>query len=162
VTRWLDENQQWHWRAYIYATTLLREKLSRELQEAHGLTLADYEILVRLSEAPERRLRMSQLADATLASRSRLSHQIDRLEKSGLVRREACETDRRGAHAVLTEQGWDALVAAAPTHVSGVREHLVDLLAPEQFAALGDALAVVARHLESPDLPAEPVAERSA
>jgi DNA-binding MarR family transcriptional regulator len=162
VTRWLDENQQWHWRAYIYATTLLHEKLSRELQDAHGLTLADYEILVRLSEAPDRQLRMSHLAEATLASRSRLSHQIDRLAKQGLVRREACETDRRGANAVLTEHGWDTLVEAAPTHVAGVREHLVDLLTPEQFAALGDALAVVARHLESPDLPAEPAVERSA
>jgi DNA-binding MarR family transcriptional regulator len=105
---------------------------------------------------------MSHLADATLSSRSRLSHQIDRLEKQGLVRREACETDRRGANAVLTQHGWDTLVEAAPTHVSGVREHLVDLLTPDQFAALGDALAVVARHLESPDLPAEPVVERSA
>ena len=155
MTRWLDETEQRHWRAYIYATTLLHEKLSRELQEAHGITLADYEILVRLSEAPERRLRMSHLADATLASRSRLSHQIDRLEKADLVRREACETDRRGSNAVLTAHGWDALVEAAPTHVAGVREHLVDLLTPEQFADLGDALAVVARHLNSPDLPAE-------
>ena len=151
MTRWLDVEQQRHWRAYIAATTLLQERLSRELQAAHGLTMADYEILVRLSESPGRSLRMSLLADHTLASRSRLSHQVDRLEKAGLVVREACESDRRGANAVLTEHGWEVLVAAAPTHVGGVREHLVDQLTPEQFAALGEACAKVVDHLQSPD-----------
>lgn len=151
MTRWLDAEEQQYWRAYIAATTLLLERLSRELQAAHGLTMADYEILVRLSESPQRSLRMSTLAEHTLASRSRLSHQVDRLEKAGLVVREACESDRRGANAVLTEQGWEVLVAAAPTHVSGVREHLVDQLTPEQFAALGEACALVAEHLQSPD-----------
>jgi len=148
MTEWLTTEQQQHWRAYLAATTLLDEKLSRELQAAHGLTLADYEILVRLSEAPDRRLRMSQLAAHTLASRSRLSHQVDRLEKSGVVERQACESDRRGANAVLTQHGWDVLVAAAPTHVSGVRRHLVDLLTAEEFAAMGKALAIVASHLQ--------------
>jgi DNA-binding MarR family transcriptional regulator len=148
MTRWLSAEQQQHWRAYITATTLLHERLSRELQAEHGLTMADYEILVRLSEAPDRSLRMSQLADFTLASRSRLSHQVDRLEKAGLVEREPCESDRRGANAVLTEHGWQALVAAAPTHVAGVRAHLVDQLTDRQFAALGEALAVVAAHLQ--------------
>jgi DNA-binding MarR family transcriptional regulator len=148
VTRWLTHEQQQHWRAYIAATTLLGERLSRELQAEHGLSMADYEILVRLSEAPERRMRMSQLAEFTLASRSRLSHQVDRLEKVGLVERTPCAEDRRGANAVLTEQGWNLLVQAAPTHVEGVRAHLVDQLTPEQFAALGDALSVVAQHLQ--------------
>jgi DNA-binding MarR family transcriptional regulator len=119
------------------------------------MTMADYEILVRLSEAPDRRLRMSELADNTLSSRSRLSHQVDRLEKAGWVAREACETDRRGANAVLTDHGFSVLESAAPTHVAGVREHLVDLLTPEQFAALGTALAVVAEHLQSPDCEAQ-------
>jgi DNA-binding MarR family transcriptional regulator len=157
MTRWLAADQQQHWRAYIAATTLLTDKLNREMQAAHGIPMADYEILVRLSEAPDRRLRMSQLAEFTLASRSRLSHQIDRLEKVGLVVREACETDKRGANAVLTELGWTTLVAAAPTHVTGVREHFVDLLTDEQFAALGDALAIVADHLQ-----AEPDCENDA
>ena len=148
MTQWLDQDQQRHWRAYITATTLLGARLSRELQTAHGITIADYEILVRLSEAPDRRLRMSQLAEHTLASRSRLSHQVDRLEKVGLVERTACAEDRRGANAVLTEKGWTLLVEAAPTHVGGVREHLVDQLTPEQFGELGDALAVVAQHLQ--------------
>lgn len=151
MTRWLSTEQQRHWRAYIAATELLQDRLSRELQTAHGLTLADYEILVRLSEAPDRQLRMSQLADVTLSSRSRLSHQIDRMEKADLVRREACESDRRGANAVLTEHGWEVLVAAAPTHVTGVREHFVDLLSDKEFAALGKALAVVADHLVNGD-----------
>ena len=151
MTKWLSAEQQSTWRAYIAATTLLNDRLSRELQAAHGLTMSDYEILVRLSEAPARQLRMSQLADFTLVSRSRLSHQIDRLEKSGLVVREACETDRRGANAVLTETGWELLVEAAPTHVDGVREHFVDQLDEAQFAALGEALAVVAEHLQTRD-----------
>ena len=148
MTRWLSVQQQQHWRAYIAATTLLDERLSRELQAAHGLTMADYEILVRLSEAPEQRLRMSQLASCTLASRSRLSHQVDRLEKAGLVERQACESDRRGANAVLTELGRTSLVAAAPTHVEGVRRHFVDQLTDDQFTALGEALALVAAHLQ--------------
>jgi DNA-binding MarR family transcriptional regulator len=147
----LTAEQQKHWRAYLAASTLLQDRLSRELQASHGLTMADYEILVRLSESSERRLRMSELADSTLASRSRLSHQVDRLEKAGLVRREACEHDRRGANAVLTEHGMSVLVAAAPTHVEGVREHLVDLLTDREFAALGKACAVLADHLQSPD-----------
>jgi DNA-binding MarR family transcriptional regulator len=147
MTQWLDAEQQSYWRAYIAATELLSDRLSRELQAEHGLTLADYEILVRLSEAEDRQLRMSQLADVTLSSRSRLSHQIDRMEKAGLVRREACESDRRGANAVLTEHGWQTLVAAAPSHVAGVREHLVDVLTDKEFAALGKALGKVAEHL---------------
>lgn len=151
TTRWLTAEQQKHWRAYIAATELLQDRLSRELQASHGLTLSDYEILVRLSEAPDRRLRMSELADYTLSSRSRLSHQVDRLENQGLVERQACETDRRGANAVLTDKGWELLVAAAPTHVEGVREHLVDLLSDKEFAAVGKALATVAEHLQSPD-----------
>ena len=151
MTRWLSSEQQSYWRAYIAATELLQDRLSRELQAAHRLTLADYEILVRLSESPDRAMRMSQLADITLSSRSRLSHQIDRMEKDDLVRREACEHDRRGANAVLTDHGWEALVAAAPTHVSGVREHLVDVLSEKEFAALGKALAKVADRLQTGD-----------
>lgn len=151
MTQWLNAEQQQHWRAFLAATTLLSDRLSRELQASHGLSLADYEILVRLSEADGRRLRMSHLAESTLASRSRLSHQIDRMERAGLVVREPCEDDRRGANAVLTERGWTLLVAAAPSHVDGVREHLVDLLTEEQFRALGQACSVVADHLQTPE-----------
>jgi DNA-binding MarR family transcriptional regulator len=150
MTEWLDPDQQRRWRAWIAAATLLTERLSRELQASHGLSMADYEILVRLSEAEGRRLRMSTLANSTMASRSRLTHQIDRMVKAGLVRREACPQDGRGQHAVMTDVGWDKLVSAAPDHVASVRQHMVNILSPEQFAALGDASARLAEALEEP------------
>lgn len=149
MTRWLSEEEQGHWRAWLAASLLLNDKLSRDLQDVHDLTIADYEILVNLSEAPERRLRMSELAEATLSSRSRLSHQVDRMARSGLVEREACADDRRGSFAVLTEHGWDVLVSAAPDHVESVRQHLLDVLTPAEFAALGRACAKVADSLGS-------------
>ena len=102
---------------------------------------------MRLSEVPDRRLRMSDLAEATLSSRSRLSHQIDRMERAGFVERQVCSDDRRGSFAVMTEQGWRTLVAAAPDHVAGVREHLVDQLSCAEFSALGSACQQVADHL---------------
>lgn len=149
MTRWLNEEQQRNWRAWLSASQLLNDQLSRELQEKHGLTIADYEILVRLSEAPDRRLRMSDLAEQTLSSRSRLSHQIDRMERAGLVERQVCADDRRGSFAVLTEHGWTSLVAAAPDHVESVRVHLVDQLSDDEFAALGGACRRVADHLDA-------------
>jgi DNA-binding MarR family transcriptional regulator len=148
VTRWLSPTEQKHWRAWLTASALLSEQLQRELQETHGLSLADYEILVRLSEAPDRRLRMSELARKALSSRSRLSHQISRMEALDLVSRQPCADDKRGQWAILTDHGWDALVAAAPEHVEGVRTHLLDPLTAAEFAALGRACAKVATHLE--------------
>lgn len=143
MTRWLTADEQQHWRAWLAASRVLNERLSRDLQEQHDLTLADYEILVNLSEAPDRRLRMSDLAEATLASRSRLSHQIDRMERAGLVERQSCTDDRRGWFAALTDHGWDTVVAAAPDHVESVRQVLLDVLGPGEFAALGEACAKV-------------------
>jgi DNA-binding MarR family transcriptional regulator len=146
MTHWLDEEQQQHWRAWIAANSLLTDAFSRDLQESHGLTLADYEILVRLSESGSpgadesgRRMRMSELAEATLSSRSRLSHQIDRMERAGYVERVPCTDDKRGFFAALTPKGWDTLVAAAPSHVDSVRARIVDVLTPEEFIALGTA-----------------------
>ncbi len=150
MTRWLSEDEQRSWRAWLAAALLLQDRLNRELQGQHGLTMADYEILVRLSEAPDRRLRMSDLAEMTLSSRSRLSHQIDRMEKAGLVERQLCADDRRGAFAALTPDGWDTLVIAAPDHVESVRAHLVDVLSAKEFAALGSACRKVADHLGEP------------
>ena len=149
MTRWLSEEQQKNWRAWLTASTLLNDQLSRDLQETHGITIADYEILVRLSETPDRRLRMSELASQTLSSRSRLSHQIDRMERAGFVERQTCADDRRGAFAVMTDQGWTTLVAAAPDHVKSVRTHLVDQLSDEEFASLGAACERVAAHLNA-------------
>jgi DNA-binding MarR family transcriptional regulator len=145
VTRWLTDAEQASWRAWIEASNTLNNQLSADLQRQHDLTLADYEILVQLSENPERRLRMSELAEATLASRSRLTHQVDRLVKRGWIERQECELDRRGSFAALTEEGWQAIVAAAPDHVESVRAYLVDALGPEEFAALGAACEKITR-----------------
>lgn len=116
------------WRAYKVSSALLDNRLHRELQEAHGLALDDYELLVRLSEAPGGRMRMSTLAGQVASSKSRLSHQVARMEGGGLVIREHCPSDGRGVFAVITERGRSVLAEAAPTHVHGVREHLVDQL----------------------------------
>lgn len=148
MTRWLTASEQEAWRAWIAARILLDDQLNRVLVERHGITLADYELLVRLSEAPDRRLRMSDLAQMTLASRSRLSHHVDRMASAGLVERAQCAEDRRGSFAVLTEAGWELLVAAAPDHVQSVREYFLDALQPRDFQALGAACQRVADHLE--------------
>ncbi len=144
---WLSTQEQASWRSWLSAVTLLTDRLNRDLLAEHGLSGMDYEILVRLSETPDRRIRMSDLADLTLASRSRLSHQIDRMERAGLVERESCADDRRGAFAVLTDAGWERMVQAAPDHVRSVRDHLVDVLTPEEFAALGAACRKIADRL---------------
>jgi len=149
MTRWLSKEQQVHWRSWLTASTALREQLSRELQEVHGLTITDYEILVRLSESENKSIRMSDLATQTLLSRSRLSHQIDRMETAGLVSRAVCPDDRRGQLAVITNAGMKALVAAAPDHVDGVRKHFVDILTDAEYKALGSAAKKIADHLDS-------------
>jgi DNA-binding MarR family transcriptional regulator len=151
MTRWLSDEEQKLWRGWLAASMLLPERLNRDLQDAHGLTGTDYQVLVELSESPERRMRMSTLAERTQLSRSRLSHQIDRMTKAGLVSRAECAHDGRGMFAVLTEQGWETIVAAAPDHVDSVRRHLVDRLTPEQFTALGEACIIVAEALRSED-----------
>jgi DNA-binding MarR family transcriptional regulator len=143
MTRWLDPDEQLTWRAFLAASRALMETLDRELQRDARMPHAYYEILVRLSEAPERRLRMSELAEATGSSRSRLSHAVARLEESGWIRREDCPTDRRGQVATLTDTGFEKLVAAAPGHVEGVRRHLLDPLAPgqaDQLRRISEAL----------------------
>lgn len=135
------------WRSYVVGKSLLDERLHRELQESHGLALADYELLVRLSEAVGYRERMSSLATQVGSSKSRVSHQIARMEKAGLVRREECPSDGRGVFAVLTEHGLAVLTEAAPTHVDGVRDHLVDLLDEEERAVIARVFGRVIDHL---------------
>jgi DNA-binding MarR family transcriptional regulator len=136
--RWLDDEEQQTWRAFLAAIRLLTEALDRELQHDADMPHTYYEILVALSESPGRTMRMSQLADLSMSSRSRLSHAVSRLEEAGWVRREACPTDKRGALAVLTDKGFAALEAAAPGHVEAVRRHLFDVLTPEQVKQLGE------------------------
>lgn len=150
ATRWLDEDEQRVWRAFLEGSQLLWDRLGRELADDEGhLSMAEYELLVRLSEAPGWSLRMSELAGGLVHSRSRLTHTASRMEARGLVRRSACPEDRRGVLAVMTDAGYAVLVAAAPTHVRGVREHLFDQLAPEEVAALGRAMARVGEHLRA-------------
>ena len=151
MTRWLNEDEQASWRATIAMVLLLPDRLSRELTKNHELSLPDFEILVKLSEAPEAQMRMSHLADKTLASRSRLSHACDRLEKSDFITRQACEADGRGYWAVLTDLGWEKLNSAAADHVESVRSHLVDLLTPNEFAELGRIALKVSEHLKKID-----------
>jgi DNA-binding MarR family transcriptional regulator len=145
--RWLNEREQHAWRGTIAGAILLVDQLDRDLRAAHDLTLADYEILVHLSEADDDRLRMSELADAALVSRSRLTHRVNRLSERGLVEREACPTDKRGTYAVLTPVGRKLLEEAAPTHVESVRAHLIEHISPEQFDVIGAALGAVAEPL---------------
>lgn len=143
---WLTEEEQRAWRIHLDVSRLLMYQLERDLQP-FGLTNNDYEILVNLSEAEDHRMRMSDLAKSTLQSKSRLSHQITRMEAAGFVRRENCESDRRGLYAVLTEQGWETMRQVAPRHVASVREHFIDLIAPQDLAAYRQALTPVAAHL---------------
>lgn len=156
MTRWLDAEEQRAWRAYLTATQLLQAQLDRELQRDSGIPHTYYEILVRLSEAPDRVLRMSDLANAADSSRSRLSHAVARLEEAGWVRRESCPTDRRGSFARLTDEGFAALAAAAPSHVESVRRHLIDRLTPGQIEQLRDICEAVISGLRGPE---ESVAE---
>jgi DNA-binding MarR family transcriptional regulator len=135
------------WRAYVIASELLRKQLNRELQERHGLALADYEVLVRLSEGDGGRMRMAQLAGEVASSKSRLSHQIGRMETAGLVRRVECGDDARGVFAEITDAGRTRLRETAPTHVAGVRTHLIDLLGTSDQTALAEIFERVLDHL---------------
>ena len=125
--RWLNAAEMKAWRRYIIASRRLLEALDSDL-EGHDLSMADYEILAQLSDAPERKMRMSELAEIALLSRSRLSHRMKVMEKAGWVKREACPSDKRGYFAVMTAKGWKAIVAAAPDHVESVRARFVDHL----------------------------------
>lgn len=144
---WLDAAQQRAWRAYLVGSTLLMDRLDRDLREAHDLSLPEYEILVRLSEAPERRLRMAALADSLSHSRSRVTHTVSRMERGGLVDRVACVSDGRGVEARLTDKGFALLETAAHTHVRGVREYLVALSTDDDFAAVGRVFDAVTDRL---------------
>jgi DNA-binding MarR family transcriptional regulator len=147
--RWLDEDEQQTWRAFIAASRFLFDQLDRELQRDAGMPHTYYEILVRLSETEGRALRMSELAQRTSSSRSRLTHAIDRLEERGWVRREDCPNDRRGQLAVLTDEGMKTLRAAAPIHVEGVRTHLFDQLTPAQVVQLRKISEALRDHLSA-------------
>jgi DNA-binding MarR family transcriptional regulator len=147
VVRWLSADERRTWLGWLFTNRLLLEEIERDLQRESGLSFGYYEILVMLSETTGRARRMSELADATQSSRSRLSHAVARLEELGWVRREACPGDRRGQLAVLTDKGFSALEAAAPMHVESVRRHLFDALSPEQLAQLQEIDDALLEHL---------------
>jgi DNA-binding MarR family transcriptional regulator len=141
--RWLTAEEQAVWRAFLEACHELFGAVDAQLQHAGEMPHTYYEILVRLSETPGRSLRMSQLAEASASSKSRVSHAVARLEERGWVRRVNCPTDRRGQIAELTEDGYAALSAAAPGHVEQVRRSLFDALTPGQVSQLADICAAI-------------------
>ena len=147
--QWLSEPEQKAWRAYLEATSRLSDRFNRDLQRTHGLSMTDYEILVRLSEAPGRMIRMTQLAAETFSSKSRLSHAINRLENADMVERVGCDTDKRGWYAKLTDHGYARLEQAAPDHVMSVRRHLLDALSRDDFLAIGERMAAIVAHLRT-------------
>lgn len=148
MTRWLDPDEQQTWRNFLAASRLINEALDRQLQRDAGIPHTYYVILVALSEAPDRSMRMSELAAMAQSSQSRLSHAVARLEERGWVRRERCPADGRGNLAVLTSEGFAALAAAAPGHVEEVRRSLFDVLTPEQVGRLDEICAAVRNTLE--------------
>jgi DNA-binding MarR family transcriptional regulator len=142
-TRWLSAHEQRSWRAFLQACQALFGSIDAQLLRDSGLPHGYYEILVHLSEAPDRALRMTQLATASTYSKSRLSHAVARLEERGLVTRRDCPTDRRGQIAQLTDEGFAVLAAAAPGHVDQVRRSLIDALTPQQVTQLSEISASI-------------------
>lgn len=140
--KWLNPREMKAWRSYIIASRRLLDALDFDLTD-HDLSMPDYEVLAQLSDAPDRRMRMSELAEIAMISKSRLSHRMKVMEKAGWVRREECESDKRGYWAVMTDKGWKAIVKAAPDHVGSVRSRFLDHLSvkdQEDLAKIFDRL----------------------
>jgi DNA-binding MarR family transcriptional regulator len=148
---WLDEREQEAWRGLVTMQFQLDSRLRRSLVRRSGLSDADYAVLVYLSEAPDGRLRAFELVNGLGWEKSRLSHQLRRMEGRGLVEKGACDTDRRGSFVVLTEAGRAAIEAAAPHHVADVRRWFFDALSPAQVDALLDVTSTVQAHLAADD-----------
>jgi DNA-binding MarR family transcriptional regulator len=145
--RWLDGAEDRAWRGYMRMRTLLHARILRDLAREAGLSGPDYDVLSHLSESAGRRSRLGELAARMAWSRSRLSHHITRMEQRGLVTREDCAVDGRGAFVVLTDAGFRVVEAAAPGHVASVRRNFVDLLSREQLDALTRITDTVVGHL---------------
>jgi DNA-binding MarR family transcriptional regulator len=146
--RWLDDEQQRTWRAWLAVSELVPRALDAQLQRDAGISHAAYVVLAMLSEAPGRSRRMSDLARRANQSQSRLSHTVARLEERGWVRRERSADDGRGNLAVLTDAGWDVVATVAPGHVDAVREAMFAPLTPEQTRVLGDAMQAILEQLD--------------
>ena len=146
--RWLNPSEMKAWRSYIITSRRLFEALESDISQ-HGLTLPDYEMLVHLSEAPDRTLRMSELAERSMMSRSRPSHRIKVMEKAGWVKRQPCTDDKRGYFAVMTPKGWNTIKSAAPDHIDSVRARFVDLLSKRDQVAVADVFGRIEQKLRS-------------
>jgi DNA-binding MarR family transcriptional regulator len=146
---WLDEREQTAWRAYLDMTAKLTARLNREMQQQSGISIADYSVLVQLSEHVDARMRVLELARALGWEKSRLSHQLTRMQQRGLIERSNCSEDRRGAWIVLTAKGRKTVVDAAPRHVESVRRYVFEGLDADQVAALGRIARTVADVLDA-------------
>jgi DNA-binding MarR family transcriptional regulator len=162
--RWLNEDEMRAWLAFLTAGELLNRRLDQQLKADSGLSHLQYEIIARLSKAPERELRMTELADGVLNSKSGTTYQVTQLEKAGLVRRRSCPGDGHAVYACLTDAGARLVEEAAPGHVALVRELLIDVLTREQLSALADGLGEVSRRMlvSPPDGPAARSAQAAA
>ncbi|MBB5153220.1 MarR family winged helix-turn-helix transcriptional regulator [Saccharopolyspora phatthalungensis] len=145
--RWLDAEEMAAWTAFLEASNLVARRVEQQLREQAGLSHPQYEILVRLAAAPDGEMRMTELAEQVVTSKSGLTYQVTQLEKAGLVRRRTCETDDRGVCAGLTDAGREKLRATAPGHVELVRANLIDVLSRDQLSAIATGLGAVARAL---------------
>lgn len=148
-TPWLSPHEQRSWRAFVRLNQKLTARLGSELQSQSKLSGPDFAILVALTDEPSGRLRFQELAKAIDFEQSRLSHQIARMIKRGLVAREECAEDGRGAFVTITEQGVESIEAAAPKHVAAVRRLVLDAISPEDLDTLGDIAERVLKHLET-------------
>ena len=148
--RWLSQEEMRAWRSLLGAQHRLRRLLDLELQAALGTSLHDHEVLIILSEQPDGSCRMADLAELLTLSRSGLTRRVDRMAQAGLVTRERCASDGRGVYARITSTGRQALEAATPVHVAGVRRHFIDVLEPAQLALLAEALEKVALDTPAP------------
>jgi DNA-binding MarR family transcriptional regulator len=147
--RWLDEREQAAWRAYLDMNAKLTARLNREMQDQCGVSIADFSVLVQLSEHIDARMRILELARAIGWEKSRLSHQLTRMQQRGLIERSSCNEDRRGAFVVLTEQGRATIEAAAARHVESVRRYVFDSLTAEQVESLGSISSIVAQLVDA-------------
>ncbi|WP_042374609.1 MarR family winged helix-turn-helix transcriptional regulator [Streptacidiphilus neutrinimicus] len=147
--RWLDDDEKAAWIAFLSATNLVNRKLEQQLKDDAGLSHTQYEVLVQLNAAPDGALRMTELADRLVTSKSGLTYQITQLERAGLVSRRSCPSDVRGVFADITDQGREMLRSAAPGHVEAVRQALIDVLTPEQLTHIAAGLGEVSRRLRT-------------
>jgi DNA-binding MarR family transcriptional regulator len=150
MSRWLTEEEQRAWRGLLQMTSQLNARMNRQLLQEYGVSLADYEVLVVLSEAPDGRCRVFEIADTLAWEQSRVSHQLARMQRRGLIARQDCASDARGAFAVITAAGRAVIERAAPAHVETVRRLVFDELTPDQLATLTELTAGVLDRLHGP------------